>query len=249
MEQTPFPLEPGERLDDLQFAGLKILQKPAQFCFGTDAVLLSDFARVRSGGTAIDLCCGNGIIPLLLWGRGRAKRIFGVEIQESVAALARRNMALNGLSAQIEILTLDLKEAPRHLGAHAADTVTCNPPYGKAGYSVLGENSEKAIARHEICCTLSDCVASAAALLKEGGRAAFVHRPERVSELLSLFEAHRLTPKRLRAVQPKPGAAPMLFLAEGVKGARPGVDWLAPLLLRDEAGNETEEVLRIYHKI
>ena len=245
---NPF-VKAGERLDDLQFAGLRILQRPGEFCFGTDAVLLSDFAQVKPGGTVVDLCCGGGIVPLLLWGRGRARRILGVEIQPAVAEMARRSVALNGLTEQIEIFELDLKNAPSQLGKGIADTVTCNPPYGKAGYSLPGENPARSIARHEILCTLADCVASAAALVREGGRAAFVHRCERVAELLSLMEAHRLTPKRLRAVQPRPGAAPILFLAEGVKGAKPGVQWLAPLLLRDENGAETEELLRIYHKL
>lgn len=242
-------IQEGERLDDLQFADLKILQRPEEFCFGTDAVLLSDFASIKSGGKVIDLCCGSGIIPLLLWGRGRAGHITGVEIQPAVAEMARRSVMLNGLNEHIDILELDLKDASAVLGKNIADNVTCNPPYGKAGYSLHGENTSRAIARHEILCTLSDCVASAAALLKENGRAAFVHRCERISELLSLMEAHHLTPKRLRAVQPRPDAAPILFLVEGVKGAKAGVQWLAPLLLRKENGEETEEVLRIYHRL
>ncbi len=240
-------LKGEERVDDLQNSGLRIIQNPAEFCFGMDAVLLASFVQIRAGGQAVDLCTGSGIIPLLLSARTEARRIEGVEIQPQVADMARRSVALNGLEGLISIHTLDLKEAPARLGRDFADSVTCNPPYGRAGASLHSLSEAKRIARHEVRCTLEDCIAAAAALLKHGGRAAFIHQSTRAVDLIALLRQYKLEPKRIRAVQPDRDRPPNLVLVEGVKGGGPGCTWLPSLIVRGEDGEYTSEMRRIYH--
>ncbi|MGI6151177.1 MAG: tRNA1(Val) (adenine(37)-N6)-methyltransferase [Christensenellales bacterium] len=235
-----------ERLDDLQ-NGLKIIQDPSSFCFGSDAVVLSSFCRVKRGAKVCDLGTGNGIIALLLAAHTEAQKIVGIEIQEQAADMARRSVALNGLSDRVEILNMDLKDAADILGRNSFDTVVCNPPYGKAGRSFFHQADARSIARHEILCTLSDCVKTAAALANNGGNVAFVCPGLRVAELFSLFEQHRLSIKRARTVHPAYGAAPSVLLVEGVKGGKSGLAWLPPLFLTDGAGNMTKECKEAYH--
>lgn len=227
-------LKPGERLDDLQ-NGLFIIQDPSAFCFGSDAVALAAFARIPRGGTVADLGAGNGIIALLLAAHTGASKIVGIEIQEDAADMAKRSVLHNGLSDRVAILAMDLKDAPARLGRRSFDAIVCNPPYGKAGKSFFGEPDARAIARHEILCTLSDCVVSASALLKDGGKTCFACPPLRAAELFALYEKSRLSPKRAQFVHPAFGAPPTVLLIEGVKNGRPGMDWLAPLYLLDGA--------------
>lgn len=245
MPQTP-ELLPNERMDDLQ-NGYKIIQNPSLFCFGSDAVVLSSFCRVKKGAKVCDLGTGNGIIALLLAAHTEAERIVGVEIQEQVANMARRSAALNHLSGRIEILNLDLKDAPQVIGKNSFDLVVCNPPYGKAGRSFFASPDPRSIARHEILCTLSDCVSSASALVKNGGSVCFVCPALRIAELFSLFEQHRLAVKRARTVHPRYGAPPSVLLIEGVKGGKAGMTWLSPLFLADQEGNMTPECREAYH--
>ena len=244
--REPPQLKQNERLDDLS-NGLFIIQDTKGFCFGSDAVVLSSFCRVKRGGRIADLCSGNGIIALLLSAHTDAKKIVGIEIQEGAVELARRSAAYNGLTDRVEFLHLDLKDAPASLGGSSFDTVVCNPPYGKAGRSFFEEVSSRAIARHEILCTLADCVACAAALANNGGRVCFVCPGLRVGELFSLYERHRLTPKRAQTVHPSYGAPPSILLVEGIKGGKPGLEWLPPLYLRDSEGNMTQECKRAYN--
>lgn len=239
----------GERLDDLQFKGLRVIQNPALFCFGTDAVLLSSFANVRKGHTVIDLGTGCGVIALLLAGRTEARKIIGIEIQSAVANMARRSVELNGLQGRIEIVNMDLKDAAKNLGCGIADSIVCNPPYGKYDGGLHSTSDAQRIARHEVACTLEDCVTAAEKLLKNGGRAAFIHQSDRFMELLNLLQKHHLEPKRIRMIQPRPDRAPNLMLVEGIKQGKSGVVWLPPIIIREINGEYTEELLRMYHKI
>lgn len=234
-----------ERIDDLQ-NGLKIIQDDAAFCFGTDAVALSHFVTVKRGARVADLGTGTGVIPLLLCAHHAACTVVGVEIQPHMADMAGRSVTLNGLEERIQIVCADLKHAAQRFGKNSFDAVTCNPPYGKAGFTVTGGNQSRDIARHEVCCTLADCVEVAAALLKASGRAAFLCPALRAAELIGLFYRHKLTPKRLRTVHPKAGKKPSVILLEGVKGAREGLDFLPPLVLCKEDGAMTVELERIY---
>ena len=239
-------LRPGERLDDLQYRGLKIIQDPAGFCFGSDAVLLASFSSVRPGGSVLDLGTGTGILLLLLSARTKASRLVGLEVQHAVAERARRSVAWNGLTERIKIMEGDLKCAKSLFCPNSFDLVVCNPPYGKAGHSFSGDSSERNIARHEVLCTLKDCVQAAAWAVKASGRVCFVIPPLRFAELLALFEAHRLTPKRLRTVQARPQDSPSVILVEGRKGAKPGLSWGPPILLLETQGM-TEQARRLYH--
>lgn len=240
-------LFPTERVDDLQYKGLKIIQDPSEFCFGSDAVLLASFACVRRKGSILDLGTGTGILPLLLCARTDAVRIVGLEIQHASAERASRSVKLNGLTDRIEIVEGDLRQAHELFGKNAFDLVVCNPPYGKAGHSFLNQSRALQIARHEVLCTLSDCVQSAAATVKEGGRVCFVIPVLRFAELLHLFESCRLTPKRLRTVQSSPDAAPSVVLVEGKKGAKPGLSWAPPILLTDSDGAMSAVARQLYH--
>ena len=234
-----------ERIDDLQ-NGLKIIQDDTAFCFGTDAVVLSHFLTVKRGARVADLGTGTGIIPLLLSVHSKAEEIVGIEIQPHMADMARRSVALNGLEGKIRIFWGDLKEAPAVFGKSSFDAVVCNPPYGKAGFSLPGGNSSRDIARHEVCCTLADCVFVAAELLRPAGRAAFLCPAFRAAELISLFDQNRLTPKRLRTVHPRLDKKPTVILLEGVKAAREGLAFLPPLELTDGAGGMSKELCEIY---
>ena len=236
-----------ERIDDLQFKGLKLIQNPKMFCFGTDSVLLADFVQLRNGDSVVDLGTGNGIIPVLLAGRGKKVRITGIEIQPEVAELARRNMRLNGLEQTTEILTGDVREVRTVFSGYATVAV-CNPPYEKLGSGRISGSEAHRIARHEVMCTLKDIVKSAAELLQTGGRFFLIHRSERLAEAVYLLKSCELEPKVLRMVQSARGKPPGYVLIKSVKNAGEGLKVRAPLILYDGRGKYTEELDRIYHR-
>lgn len=243
---TSFFLQPGERLDYLIRDDLKIIQKPGGFCFSIDSVLLANFATVKKDDLMIDLGTGSGVIPLLISTRGRARRIYGLEIQPEVAERAARSISGNGLTELIEIISGDIKDALNILRPGKFNLVTSNPPYMPVGCGEINPTDELALARHEISCTLADVIDAGTGLLNFHGRMAVVHRPDRLAELLHLMKGYGLEPKRLRMVYPKPGRKPSLVLVEAVKGARAGLDILAPLFVYDDQGNYTPELTDIY---
>lgn len=236
----------GERIDDLQVAGLRILQDPARFCFGTDAVLLAHFAHAAPDALWCDLGTGTGILPLLLAGHRPFARIDAVEIQPAAADMAARSMRLNGLEQRIFIHPSDIANAPELLGMQRYDAVICNPPYGKRGSALLSPEDAQSIARHEVLITLEQIVRSAARLLKNGGRFFLIHQPERLPELTVLLQENHMELKRLRFCHTRPGKNARFFLMEAVKNARPGCTVLPPLLLYGEDGALSEEVRAIY---
>lgn len=238
-----------ERIDDLQFKGLKIIQNIDKFCFGMDAVLLSHFAEARKGEQVVDLGAGTGIIPILLSGRSEASKIYGVEIQPDMADMARRSVLLNGLQDRIEIVTGDLKESPYYLGVGKFQLVVSNPPYKKAGSGLINPSDAKAISRHEILCTLEDVLDAAKKLLAHRGRLAMVHRPERMVDILYGMRHRGLEPKRVRLVHGSVDKPPSMVLIEAVKGGKPHLMWLPPLIVYDDKGNMTDEVREIYHMV
>lgn len=238
-------LEAGERLDDLMLHGYKIIQHPDRFCFSMDPVLLSAFVQVGAGERVADLGCGTGILPLLLAGKTGAAEITGIEIQPELAGMARRSAALNGLTDRVRIVYGDLKD-PEILEAGAWDTVVSNPPYRRRGSGKVNPRSVKAIAHHEIACTLRDVVSAAARLLRPKGRFAIVYRPARLAELLCDMERAGIPPKRGRMVYPKAHSSANMVLVEGIKGAGPDMVWEAPLTVYNEDGTYTGEVLAMY---
>jgi len=205
------------RIDDLQLNGLRLAQDPKQFCFGLDAVLLSDFAAkaIRKNASVLDLCCGNGIIPVLLSAKAECGALYGLEVQTEAAALARYNAELNGLP--LTVIEGDLRHSREIFGTRKFDCITCNPPYKEPGSGLLSQTEAEAIARHEILCTLEDVIANSAYLLNPGGKLCMVHRPKRLVDVLCLMREYRLEPKRLQYVHPLPGKPPAMLLIEGTK--------------------------------
>lgn len=236
----------SERIDDLQIKGYKLIQNPELFCFGIDAVLLSDFAKVPQGKRAIDLGTGNGIIPILLEAKHNAKSLVGLEIQKESADLARRSVELNHLEDRIEIVNGDIKEADRIFGAASFEVVTCNPPYMNENHGIQNDFTPKAIARHEIMCTLEDVISQASKLLKPGGNLYMVHRPHRLIDIISLLRKYRIEPKRLRFVHPYVAKEPSMVLIEGNRGGKPNLRVDSPLIIYEDVNKYTKEILDIY---
>ena len=239
-------LKEGERLDELQRNGYKIIQNSQKFCFGMDAVLLSGFARVRQGERVLDLGTGTGIIPILLRGKTKGRDFTGLEIQEESADMARRSVAYNHLEESISIVTGDLKEAAALFGAASFDVVTCNPPYMIGNHGLVNPEEPKAAARHELLCTLEDVVRETARVLKPGGRFYLVHRPFRLAEILTLLVRHRLEPKRMRLVYPFVDKEPNMVLLEALSGGKSRITVEKPLIVYREPGVYTDEIYDIY---
>jgi len=236
----------SERLDYLLTNDLKIIQSREVFSFSMDAVLLAKFASLPfKKGRIMDLCTGNGVIPLLLSTRTEAQ-IEAVEIQERLYDMANRSVRLNQLQQRINIHHMDLKEAPQRIGHGLFDVVTCNPPYMATTTGVHHQNEHYAIARHEIMCCLEDVIRVSAQLLRPGGRASFVHRPNRLMDILSLMRQHKLEPKRVRFVHPKQDKDANMILVEGMKDAQPDLKLLPPLIVYNERNEYTSELKEIY---
>jgi len=239
-------VKPGERLDDLQCRGYHIIQNPENFCFGMDAVLLSDFVTGNKKGKAIDLGTGTGVIPLLMEGRGKCSHYTGLEIQEYSADMAARSVAYNNLSDKIDIVQGDIKEVPSLFKVASFDVVTSNPPYITQSHGLENEFEPKNIARHEILVNLEEVIKAASYLLREGGSFAMVHKPFRLAEIIRLLSKYRLEPKRMCMVQPHKGKEPNMLLIESFKGGRPMVKVEPTLVVYNEDGTYTEDLLSRY---
>ncbi|MEG1458937.1 MAG: tRNA1(Val) (adenine(37)-N6)-methyltransferase [Acetivibrio sp.] len=239
-------LKPGERFDDLQRNHCKIIQNPEKFCFGMDAVLLSEFARVKKGETVLDLGTGTGIIPILLEAKTQGKEFFALEIQEESADMARRSVLVNGQQEKIKIIDGDIKEASRIFGAASFDVVTTNPPYMTDHHGLKNPDLPKAIARHELLCSLEDVIREGAKVLKENGRFYMVHRPFRLVEIFGLMTQYRLEPKRMRLVHPYVDREPNMVLIEGLKGGNSRITVEPPLIVYTEPNVYHEEIYRLY---
>jgi tRNA1Val (adenine37-N6)-methyltransferase len=237
---------PGERLDELELLGLNILQKPGDFCFGTDAVMLSEFARVRPGAAVADLGTGTGVIPLLLCTRRSPGRVAGIEIREDMADMARRSVLLANMEDTIEIHAMDLRDAPDALGHGTFDCAVCNPPYQKTGSGPSSPHPGRRLAREEAGCTLEDVCASAFKLLKNRGTFSLILPAPRLAEAAHVLCENRLEPKRMRFVHPRAGANPSFVLIEALKLGGRGVSYDPPLFVLDETGAYSREMMRIY---
>ena len=239
-------LKPGERLDDLQRNGYKIIQDPGRFCFGMDAVLLSGFAKVKPGERVVDLGTGTGIIPILLEARSKGASFTGLEIQPESADMARRSVALNGLQDRIDIVEGDIKDASKIFGASSFHVVTTNPPYMTAQHGLTNVYEAKTIARHEVLCNLEDIIRESARLLMPGGRFYMVHRPFRLAEIISLMVQYRMEPKRMRLVYPYVDREPNMVLIEGLRGGKSRMTVEKPLIVYKEPGKYTDEIYDVY---
>lgn len=239
-------IKSGERIDDLQRNGYRIIQDPERFCFGMDAVLLAGFALDASGERMLDIGTGTGILPLLMEARTKIRYLTGIEIQEESADMARRSVKLNGLEEKIEIVTGDIREADRLFQAASFDVITCNPPYMIGQHGLQNAEAAKTIARHEVCCTFREIAEMTAKLLKPGGHFYLVHRPFRLAEILVTLSACKLEPKRMQLVYPFADKEPNMVLLEMVRGGKPRMSVEKPLIVYESPGVYAEEIRSIY---
>lgn len=236
----------NERIDDLQLKGLKLIQNVEKFCFGVDAVLLSDFADVKKNYKVLDIGTGTGIIPILLAGKTQAKSIVGLEIQEEMAEMANRSVFLNELQSRVQIIHGDIKRYSEYFSKSSFDLVVSNPPYTNKGCGIVNPHDSKAISRHEILCGLEDVVSSAAALLTPGGQMAMVHRPERLVDVICSMRKNGIEPKYLRFVHPKPYKKPNMILIKGNRGGKSELKVQEPLYVYNSDGTYSDEINKIY---
>lgn len=246
VDQEATALLPGERLDDLMTKELQIIQSREVFSFSMDAVLLARFASVPPRGRIVDLCTGNGVIPLLLSTRTKAS-IDAVEIQPRLADMARRSVAYNSLGHQIQIVQADLRDYPKLAGQGTYDAVTVNPPYMPAQTGDQNENEHYAIARHEVHGTLDNIIEACARLVRTGGKVSMVHRPNRLLDILESFRRWRLEPKRIRFIHPHAEAEANMVLIEAIRDGKPSVKLLPPLIVYTKDRQYTEELVRLYY--
>lgn len=217
-----------ERIDDLGINGLKLIQDTDLFCFGTDAVYLANFAKAGTGTTVVDFCTGNGIIPVLLTAKTKAKKITGIEIQEKSYGLACRNAQINGLEDKLTFIHGDVKSCTNFIAQGSVDVVTCNPPYMNTGAGFLNPDDAKAIARHEILIDIEGIISSASKILKFGGHLYMVHRADRLCDIICTMRKYKLEPKRIKFLHPAPAKAPNLLLIDGMLGANPSLKFENP---------------------
>ena len=239
-------IKANERVDELGRNGYRIIQNPDRFCFGMDAVLLSDFAKVKEGDKVLDFCTGTGIIPILMEAKTKAAHFSALEIQKDSAEMARRSVSLNHLEEKIEIITGDVKEADKLFEAASFQAVTCNPPYMIGQHGLVNPDSPKAIARHEILCTLEDIIKQGARVLVPGGSFYMVHRPFRLVEIMATLTKYKLEPKRMQLVYPYVDKEPNMVLIQATKGGKSRITVEKPLIVYEKSGVYTREILAIY---
>lgn len=239
-------IHPGERLDDLQRGGLRILQRPEGFRFGTDAVLLADFARAKKGEHIADIGTGTGVLPLLLSARAENTTFDAFEIQADVADMAARSVRLNGLESRIRVHCADCRDAAGIIGHERCQMVVTNPPYTAKNAGLVSPEETRALSRSDSGCTLDEWIAACGRLLKNGGRLCCVFPAPRFLALCDAMRSARVEPKRVRFVAARETVAPKLVLLEGLKGGRPGLHIEPLLVTHDAQGGFTAEMRRIY---
>ena len=239
-------IKENERIDDLQRNGYRIIQDPDRFCFGMDAVLLSGFATAKKGDKVLDMGTGTGIIPILMEAKTDAEHLTGLEIQPESADMALRSVQLNGLEDKISIVTGDIKEAKNLFPKASFQVITSNPPYMIGQHGLVNPHSEKAIARHEVLCTLEDVIENASALLVPGGHFYMVHRPFRLAEIMTTLVKYRLEPKRMQLVYPYIDKEPNMVLIETARGGKSRLQVEKPLIVYEKPGVYTPEIYDVY---
>jgi tRNA1Val (adenine37-N6)-methyltransferase len=241
-------LKENERIDDLQYKGLKIIQNKKGFCFGIDAVLLSDFAKsIRANTIVVDMCSGTGVIPILLSGKTDAKTFYAVEIQKDVAEMARRSVIMNGLENKINVINNDINKIKDQIKSGTVDYITVNPPYKAKDSGIINDKDTKTISRHEISCTLEDVIREASRMLKEKGSIFMVHRPERLVDILSYMRIYKVEPKRIKFVHTNYDKEPNLVLIEGIRNGGTFLKIEKPLFIYKENGEYTDDIVNIYN--
>ncbi|WP_436855948.1 tRNA1(Val) (adenine(37)-N6)-methyltransferase [Staphylococcus caeli] len=235
-----------ERLDYLTKENLRIIQNDEVFSFSTDALLLGHFTKIKRQDVIMDLCSGNGVIPLLLSHKG-SNTIDAIEIQEQLVDMAKRSITYNQLDDRICMYHMDLKDAYKQFKPSQYSVVTCNPPYFKVNQQHQHQKNAHKIARHEVMCTLEDCCMAARHLLKQGGRFMIVHRAERLMDVLSSMRAYQIEPKKLYFVYSKQNKVAQTIVVEGRKGGNQGLDIQPPFYIYNQDGAYTEEMREVYY--
>ena len=242
-------LKENERIDDLEYKGLKIIQNKDGFCFGVDSVLLSDYAKnIKKNSKVIDIGTGTGIISILLCEKTKLSKIYGIEIQEDVAEMASRSSKLNNLQDKFEVINKNIKDIFDILNPHEYDVVVTNPPYKKVNTGVKSIENKQLISRHEVECTLEDIIEKSSKLLKDLGEFYMVHRAERLVDIMCLLRKYKLEPKNIRFVHSKENEKPNLILVRAVRAAKEFLKIDKPLIIYKENGEYTDEILEIYDK-
>ena len=242
-------LKENERVDDLEFKGLKIIQNKEGFCFGIDSILLSDFAKnIKRGTKVLDLGTGTGIIATLLCGKTELSEITGIEVQEEVYDMAKRSIQLNHLEDRFKIIQDNILNLNKYFEKNTFDAIVTNPPYKKKETGIQNEDTRKLISRHEIEASIEDFVKISKEMLKDKGEFYIVYRPERLVDLLSIMRKNKIEPKKIRFVYSNIQAVSKLVLVQGVKNAKPFLKLEPNLYIYDEKGNYTDEISKIYHK-
>ena len=242
-------LKENERIDDLQLNNLKVIQNKDGFCFGIDAVLLSDFAKdIYKDSKVLDLGTGTGILGILLCGKTKLSKIYGIDIQEEVCDMASRSIKLNNLENRFEIINKNIKDLKDIFEENSFDAIVSNPPYKKDNSGIKNESQTKLISRHEITASLEDFISISSKLLKNNGSIYMVHRPERLSDLLYLLKKYNLEPKKLRLVQSYFDSKPKLILVKATKNAKSFLNIEEPLIIYNKDGSYTDEIFEIYGK-
>lgn len=243
-------LKENERIDDLEFKNLKIIQNKDGFCFGIDSVLLSDFAKnIRNNSKVIDLGTGTGIINILLSGKTKDCGFVGVEIQEEVAEMAKRSVELNNLENKIKIVNDNILNLKKLYKQKSFDAVVTNPPYKKINTGLVNDENKKLISRHEITASLEDFIHIASYLLKDYGEFYMVHRPDRLVDIFSIMRKEQIEPKLIKFVYPNKNKKTNLVLIKGVKNGNPFLEYENNLFVYNDDGTYTEDILKIYNKI
>ncbi len=237
-------LKTFEQIDDLHCKGYKIIQNKNMFCFGIDAVLLANFAKVRFKEKAVDLCTGNGIIPILLHAKTKCNNLIGVDIILENIELANKSCKLNNIN--IKFINEDLNNITNILNNQYYDVITVNPPYMQNNSGLKNITDEKTIARHEVLCTLDDIIKNSSSLLKYGGRFYMVHRPNRLGEIFYIMKKYDIEPKVMQLVQPFKDKEPNIVLIEGIKNGKPNLIIKNNLIVYKDINVYTEEMSKIY---
>lgn len=242
-------LKENERIDDLEFKNLKIIQNKDGFCFGIDAVLLSDFAKnIKSKSKVMDLGTGTGIISILLCGKTDLKKVVGVEVQKEVYDMACRSIKLNNLENRFEVINENILNLDKIFDNNSFDVIVTNPPYKKQNTGVINNEEKKLISRHEILASLEDFIRVSSKLLKDKGEFYMVHRPERMVDIFCLMRKYKIEPKEIRLVFSNEKNSPKMLLVKGVKNGGEYLKFRENLYIYKDDGEYTDEILDIYNK-
>lgn len=243
-------LKENERIDDLEFKNLKIIQNKDGFCFGIDAVLLSDFAKnIKKDSRVMDLGTGTGIISILLCEKTELKKITGVEVQKEVYDMACRSAKLNNLEDKFEVVNENILNLENIFENNSFDVIVTNPPYKKQNTGITNDDEKKLISRHEILGDLSGFIRISSKLLKDKGEFYMVHRPERLVDIFSLMRKYKIEPKEIRLVFSNEKNPPKMVLVKGVKNGGEYLKFRENLYIYKDNGSYTDEILKIYNKI